>query len=90
MNRGIKMNGVGHFPPNFCPDCGGACTLPGDGPHGQLGGVCMVCSWDYLHVRCKDTDDGEPCGRDVCHSCGGTQVWGADPQPGVEGVGAGL
>lgn len=41
-------NILGDTPPTVCPVCTGVCTLPGEGPTGQLGGLCTVCGWDYL------------------------------------------
>lgn len=41
-------NILGDTPPTVCPVCTGPCTLPGEGPTGQLGGLCTVCGWDYL------------------------------------------
>ena len=41
-------NSLGDTPPTVCPVCTGPCTFPGEGPTGQLGGLCTVCGWDYL------------------------------------------
>ena len=41
-------NILGDTPPTVCPVCAGVCTLPGEGPTGQLGGLCTACGWDYL------------------------------------------
>ena len=49
-------NSLGTTPPTVCPRCTGPCTLPGEGPTGQLGGLCTVCGWDYL-VAADDADE---------------------------------
>ena len=43
-----STNALGDTPPTVCPVCAGPCTFPGEGPTGQLGGLCTVCGWDYL------------------------------------------
>lgn len=50
-----NTNALGDVVPTVCPVCTGPCTLPGDGPTGQLGGLCTVCGWDYL----LDGGDGQ-------------------------------
>lgn len=47
-NTNANTNALGDTPPTVCPRCTGPCTLPGEGPTGQLGGLCTVCGWDYL------------------------------------------
>ena len=47
-NTNTTTNALGDTPPTVCPRCTGPCTLPGEGPTGQLGGLCTVCGWDYL------------------------------------------
>lgn len=51
-----NTNALGDTPPTVCPVCTGPCTLPGEGPTGQLGGLCTVCGWDYL-VAADDADE---------------------------------
>ena len=51
-----NTNALGDTPPTVCPRCTGPCTLPGEGPTGQLGGLCTVCGWDYL-VAADDADE---------------------------------
>ena len=51
-----NTNALGNTPPTVCPRCAGPCTLPGEGPTGQLGGLCTVCGWDYL-VAGDDADE---------------------------------
>lgn len=48
MTTNPSTNALGDTPPTVCPRCAGPCTLPGEGPTGQLGGLCTVCGWDYL------------------------------------------
>ena len=55
-----NTNALGDTPPTVCPRCAGPCTLPGEGPTGQLGGLCTVCGWDYLVVADDVTDGGDP------------------------------
>ena len=52
-----NTNALGDTPPTVCPRCAGPCTLPGEGPTGQLGGLCTVCGWDYLVVADRAPDD---------------------------------
>ena len=55
-----NTNALGDTPPTVCPRCAGPCTLPGEGPTGQLGGLCTVCGWDYLVAADDVTDGGDP------------------------------
>ena len=50
-------NSLGDTPPTVCPVCTGPCTFPGEGPTGQLGGLCTVCGWDYLADADRAPDD---------------------------------
>ena len=53
-------NSLGDTPPTVCPVCTGPCTFPGEGPTGQLGGLCTVCGWDYLTAGVSDGHTSSP------------------------------
>lgn len=57
-------NALGDTPPTACPVCTGPCTLPGEGPTGQLGGLCTVCGWDYLVAKGVNTPCPSWCQED--------------------------
>lgn len=66
-------NSLGDTPPTVCPVCTGPCTFPGEGPTGQLGGLCTVCGWDYLTAR----PGGSACPSDRLQRGGsGMSIWG--------------